>query len=77
MLLTLFISRKPGDAQSPGLFYFAPPFAIQIKIPINTANAAVTAIKIHDLRGPLGEQYMFAPGFGAAAAMVLACCCCF
>ena len=72
MLLTLFISRKPGDAQSPGLFYFAPPFAIQIKIPINTANAAMTAIRIHDLRGPLGERYTFALGFGAAAVIVFA-----
>lgn len=75
--LTLIILEKPGDTQSPGLFYFAPPFAIQIKIPINTANAAMTAIKINDLRGPLGERYTFAPGFGAAAVTVLASCCCF
>lgn len=76
MLLTHIKLEKPGDVQSPGLFYFAPPFAIQIRNPINTANAAMTAIKTHDLRGPLGEPYTFAPGFGAAAVTVLANCCC-
>ena len=76
MLLTHIKLEKPGDHQSPGLFYFAPPFAIQIKIPINTANVAMTAIKIHDLRGPLGERYTFALGFGAAAVTVFASCCC-
>ena len=76
MLLIHIILEKPGDAQSPGLFYFAPPFTIQIKIPINTANVAITAIKIHDLRDPLGERYTFAQVFGAAAVTVLANCCC-
>ena len=30
----------------------------------------MTAIRIHDLRGPLGERYTFTLGFGAAAKMV-------
>ena len=63
MLMIHIILEKPGDTQSPGFSYFAPPFAIQIKSPINTANAAMTAIKIQDLRGPLGERYTFAVDF--------------